>query len=497
MGHAASAWFAPIAAVIVTAAVMAPGLSSPVLSDEVFTLEAARQDWQALWAHLRADVHPPLYYIAVKAWLEISGFSLEALRLYSLAMAALALAATGFALPPAVPGRGWASWFLAANGILLAMGAAGRMYSMLVLLCAAAWLAADRRLRDGGRACSILAAASVGAGLLTHHFFGVFLAGLGLWLGLVHGRTALQLAPAWGAGIAVWALLWGRAAWEQATQRPEHLAWVPPVDFVKWAETAGAHLVFAAAALPAALVALAFRRRAADAGWPREARAAAVAFVAVLALPGLVSMWKPVFKSRFTIVAAPFLAAALAPAGRWTGGVWPVTAMAAGAAWMLGPGMGETCTSREAAQRLARASASDTVVFCRLTRKPVEFYWQGGPARRQSFPSEIDSHPGYEGRHREETLRSEARQLAASAGGRIYVIADTEARASRILMEALEEAGFRRQPPLLECARAGRHYYNLLAVYDPPLRQTGSPSGELPGPGSPRRDPVARGYEPR
>lgn len=479
------------------AVAVAPMLTVPVQSDEVFTLEAARMDWAALADHLRADVHPPLYYFLVKIWLAVFGPSLMALRSFSLLMAAAAAVLLASVPPARDEWRRWSPWFFAANGIVLTMAPYGRMYGLLVFLCVLAWFGSLQRLRQGSFRWSVLTAGAVAAGLCTHHFFGLFLAPLALWLIPIQGRTALRLAPAWAAGIAVWAVLWGLAAWEQVTQRAQHLAWVQPVDFLKWMETAGAHLVFAAAALPVALLALAFRRRGSAGLWPREARAAAVAFLAVLALPGLISIWKPVFKSRFTIIAAPFLAVALAPLGRWTGGVWPVAALAAGAAWMWWPGTQTACTSLEAARQLATASASDTVVFCRLTRKPVEYYWGGGAARRQSFPAEIDSHPGYEGRQSAEALRREARLFAAGARGRVFVLADTNEPAPRILLEALEEAGFRRQPPLLECASPGRHYFNLLAVFDPPFRPEEFPSAAPPAPGSPRHDPVARAYEPR
>lgn len=470
-------------------------LVSPILSDEVFTLEAAGLDWAALWKHLRADVHPPLYYLAVKAWLGVFGHSPEALRAFSLAVAALAVAAAAWLLPKQAPGRSWTGWFLAADGIVLVMSFYGRMYTLLALCCVLAWLGSDRRLREGGRIWSVLAAAAVAAGLCSHHFFGLFLTALGLWLALVHGRSALRLAPEWGTGLAVWAAVWGRAAWEQVTQRPQHLAWVQPMDLFRWLETAGAHVVFVLAILPVGLLGMALRRRGTGLQWPVESRAAAVAALAALALPGLISVWKPVWNPRFTIIASPFLAVAMAPLGGLSAGVWPVAAVAAGAGWLWWPGSQTACTSREAARQLAAVTAaSDTVVFCRLTRKPVEFYWKGGAARRQSFPAEIDAHPGYEGRQPEEALRAEARRLASAAPGRVFVLADTGRPAPRVLLEALKEAGFREQPPLLECASAGKHYFHLLAVFDPPLRQTESPSGGPRARGSPRRDPVARGY---
>lgn len=495
VGLRASAWIVPLAAAALLVAAAVPFLSSPILSDEVFTLEAAGLEWSALWDHLRADVHPPLYYIGIKAWLGLWGQSLAALRAFSLTMAALAAAALALVLPKTALGRNWAGWFLAADGIVLVMSFYGRMYTLLALWCVLEWLASDRRLREGGRVWSVLAAAAAAAGLCTHHFFGLFLAALALWLVLVHGRAAWRLAPEWGTGLVVWAAVWGRAAWEQVTQRPQHLAWVQPMDLTRWLETVGGHVVFAAAALPVGLVVMALRRRGKQDPWPAESRAAALAALAALALPGLISVWKPVWNPRFTIVASPFFAAALAPLGSLTAGAWPVAALGAGAGWLWWPGSQTACTSLEAARQLeAAAAASDTIVFCRLTRKPVEYYGRVGLARRQSFPHEIDSHPGYEGRQAEEKLRAEAQALAAAAPGRVFVVADSSRQAPRILMEALREAGFRQRPPLLECAAAGKHYFNLLAVFDPPLRRTESPSGARPAPESPRRGRAAPAY---
>jgi hypothetical protein len=498
VGRRAWSWAVPLAAAGALAAAVAPFLSSPVLSDELFTLEAARLDWASLWRHLQADVHPPLYYAAVKLWLEVLGHSLIALRGFSLLMALAAVAVASRVLPQPEPGRGWAAWFLAADGIFLVMAFYGRMYSMLALLCLLAWLASDQRLRRGARGWSALAAVTAAAGFCTHHFFGFFLAALAVWLALVHGRAFLRLWPEWSAGVAAWAVLWGKTAFEQFTQRPQHLAWVQPMSLARWAEVAAAHLAFAAAALPAALLALGFLPRRRSARWPAESRAAAVAALAALALPGLISVWKPVWNPRFTVIASPFLAAALAPLGPVSAGVWPVAATAAGGGWLWWGGSQTKCTSQAAARQLAAAAtASDTVVFCRMTRKPVEYYWIGAAPQRRSFPAEIDAHPGYEGRQTEASLREEARQLARSAAGRVFVVADLSRPAPRILIEALEDAGFQRQPPLLECASAGKHYFHLLAVFDPPLKQTESLSAAPPAPGSPPRDPVARAYERR
>jgi hypothetical protein len=452
----------------------------------VFTLDAAALPWKELWRSLQADVHPPLYYLWIKLWLGLFGHSLTALRAFSLLMAACAALAAARVLPPSNEGRQWAAWLFAADGIVLIMAVFGRMYTLLALLCVLAWLAADRSLLEGGRLCSALAASTVAAGLSTHHFFAFFLAALALWLAMIHGRSALRLAPQWSAGLILWGVVWGQTAWQQVTQRPQHLAWVQPITSAKWAEVVGAHLVFIAATVPAALLALAFRRSPVRALWSVECRAAAAAALAALLLPGIVSLWKPIWHPRYTIIASPFLSAALVPAGSLTAGVWPGSALAAGLTWRLWPDSPVGCTSRAAAERLASvATASDLVVFCRVTRKPIEFYWRGSAARRVSFPAAIDSHPGYEGMQNEQFLEQEARRLAASATGRVLVVADIGHPTSRILLEALQKAGFRLRPPLLKCAVADSYNFNRLVVFDPPLPVPSSPSSVQSAPESP------------
>lgn len=490
------AWIV-VAATLLLAAALAPFLEAPALSDEVFSLEAAAKPWPEMWQFLRQDVHPPLYYLLLKAWLRLAGPGLAALRAFSLLWACVAAALAGLVLRQPAQGSGWASWFFAANGVVLMMAGYGRMYTLLAVWCLLAWIGSARWLRGEGSAWAWVAAASVAAGLCTQHFFWLFLAGLAAWAVFVHRRTAVRLAAPWAAGIMAWALLWGRTAWEQVTNRPNHLAWVPPVDFGSWALICATHVVFVAAALPVALAAMGWVRRR-PVSWPSEARAAAVAAFLTLALPGLISIWKPVLNPRFTIIAAPFFAVALAPLGRATAGVLPATALAFAGIWLWWAQAGQKCTSAEAARQLAmRASAQDTVLFCRMTRKPIEYHWPTPQPQRRSFPAEIDAHPGYEGRQPEAELRREARQLAHSLTGRLFVVADSSRLPSRILLTALQEAGWRPRGAILACAVAGKHYFDRLLVFEAPPTRAGSPSAAPPAPGSPPPGPDVRAYAPR
>lgn len=484
-----------LSAAALLAAVLAPLLFAAALSDEIFTLETASRPWPDLWACLQADVHPPLHYLLVKAWFTLTGPGLVSLRTLSLLMAVAAVCVAGWMIPASPVLAPWAAWFFAADGILLMMAAYGRMYTLLALLCLLAWLASDRWLRNARPGWAVLAGAAIAAGLCTHHFFGLFLVGLAAWSVIVHQRASVRLAIPWTAGIAVWAAFWGRTAWDQVTNRTAHLAWVPPTDFASWALIAASHLVFVLAALPIALIALGWSRRPAAPSWPPEARAAAAAALLTLALPGILSLWRPLLNARFTIIAAPFLAVALAPLGRWTSGVLPGAAFALASIWLWWPHTGAECNSREAARMLAaRASAHDTVLFCRLTRKPIEYHWPAPAPQRRSFPAEIDTHPGYEGRQTTQQLEAEAHTLAASLTRRVFVLADTDNPSCQTLLRVLQAAGWRQRETLLACPGVRNHYFNRLLLFEPPLTRAVSPSAAPPGPGSPPPGPDVRAY---
>ena len=477
-----------------------PALFGAAQSDPIFTLEATRLPWADLLPFLRADVHPPFYYFVAKLWMSLWPGNLPWLRLLSILFAAVAVMACARLLRGAAPDAApWASAFLAANGCMLVISAFGRMYALLLLLAILAWQASVAALHEAGLRHQLPAALLICLGLLTHHYFVFYLAALALWLFAVHGGGVVRIVPAWAVGALVYAALWGPAAIEQVTGRAQHLAWVQPPKLGQLALAVGAHLLFVLAASPLLVFPLLLRRRRENFTWPKESRCAALAAATAILVPWLVSFWKPIFNLRFTVIAVPFLAVALAPLGRIANGILPWSALLLSVAWSWQSHNDSPCSTAAAARILAlQASASDFVIFCRLTRKPVEYHWKDMAAPRQSFPAEIDLHPGYEGRQEEAYLRGEARRLAASLNSRVFVLADTEKPASQILLQALAESGFRPREPLLACPpRKATHLYDRLLVFDPPLRQTGSPSGAPPGRESPRPGPAARAYAPR
>jgi hypothetical protein len=464
------------------AAIVIVSVRGPVLSDEVFSLEMAARSWGGMASALRGDVHPPLYYFLLKLWFLAGLGGVAGLRLFSLvwALASLCLLARGRWLSQT--GGSGGVWLLASNPLVLLMAGYGRMYTLLLFLCLLTLELAGRILDGSGhRAARAGLAAAVCAGLLTHHWYLFFLAGLAVFTAAKGFAAGRRLAGPVAAGGLLYGLAWGRAAADQVAARAQHLAWLHRPGAPEFAGAVAAHVWTLAAGLLAVLLAAAFERARPQAGWRAGAALpAAAAALAVFTVPFLLSQWKPIFNPRFTVVAAPFLALALATVcGRWAR-ICGQGALLAGCVWVLATGLPlPACSSLTAARFLAAESRpGDTVVFCRLSRKPVTWYWSGRDVRLQSFPASIDRHPGYEGPSTQPELAAEARRLALSAPGRIFVLADTNSTPSRILLDTLSRSGRLDRRDHLTAAAAGKHYFNLLAEFAAPaVRPEESPAG--------------------
>lgn len=445
------------------------GVGSPILSDEVFSLELAGLAWGPMLDQLRGDVHPPLYYWLLSVWLQVAPATAAGLRSFSgLCLMAATLLFWRFLRRTGEPETAEAALALwLANPLVILMAGYGRMYLLLAVWCVVA-LDAGWRICAGepGRRARMVLAAAVLAGLLTHNWYVFYLSGLAAMLAWRHGCGVWRLAAPLAGGGTLYGLLWGATVWRQVTGSQGHLAWLQRPGWQAPLEAAIAHLWLAALAAPLILVLIAMRPRrgGGGAGWTGAALAGCGV---TLAIPLAVSLWKPVFNPRFTIVAAPFLALALAGLVRRGGSAAASLLLLLGAGWGIWDARHPPpCNSRAAAAVLSdQARSGDTVIYTRLTRKPVEWYWRGGEGRRFSFPAEIDRHPGYEGERSEASLREEARLMVSELEGRVFVLADASRLASRILLEELRGAG-RAQPPYLACEQAGKHYFSELVQFD-------------------------------
>jgi mannosyltransferase len=105
--------------------------------DEAFSLAVARADWPVFWAALLSDgVHPPGYYLLLRASLTLFGNSEFALRFPSALAGTLAIALI-YQLGRALGGQRWglvAGMLLALNPFALWYAQEARMYSFLLCL---------------------------------------------------------------------------------------------------------------------------------------------------------------------------------------------------------------------------------------------------------------------------------------------------------------------------------------------------------------------------
>jgi hypothetical protein len=446
------------------------GLFSPILSDEVFSLDLAATEWRPMLAQLRFDVHPPLYYWLLRVWFLVVPATEAGLRSFSgvcLITATILFwrflrRATGLDTAYAA----LALWL--ANPLVILMAGYGRMYLLLAIWCVVALDAAWRVCAgSAGRLTRVGLAAATLAGLLTHNWFVFFLCGLSAMMLWQYGKAAFRLAAPLAAGGTLYALLWGGTALQQATGSHNQLAWLQPPDWQAPLDVAIAHLWLPLLAAPLILMLVAVRK-ARIAASPLFESAALLGAGVTIALPLAVSMWRPIFNPRFTIVAAPFLVFGLAGVVQRRGSAAAALLLVLGAGWGIwDANHPSACNSRSAAAVLSQqAGRGDAVIYGGLSRKPVEWYWRDGAARRFSFPAGIDAHPGYEGAQSEASLRAEARQIANESTGRVFVLADPTRPPSRILLEELRARWHEQAPPCLDCEQVGKHYFSELILFD-------------------------------
>ncbi len=153
--------------------------------DEVFSRNVAVQFTipSIVRDGVAGDVHPPLYFVLLNAWVSLTGDSALALRLLSALFAMLTLPAI-YHLARLMFGRhaGWIALLLCAFSPLQVYYAQEARQYMLSVLCMA-WTAVGlialvQRKRYGSPLYIIAAV----AGLYTHYFIGLALIGLHIWL---------------------------------------------------------------------------------------------------------------------------------------------------------------------------------------------------------------------------------------------------------------------------------------------------------------------------
>ncbi len=290
-----------------------------------------------------SDIHPPLYYLALRGWRELAGESEFGLRAFS-AYVGIGLVGATFALGrrllPWLP-AGLAALLAAINPALIYYSQEARMYELLALLATLAtwlllrWLAAPTG--PPGRWAAVGYVLCLTAGLYTHYFFPTVLAVQAILLGL----AVFLPWPGWQVGrrrLAGWLALvaaavalylpWLPVFLRQVGGRPETQR--PALDFAveggRWLAFGGT-VEAAAVFWPLLALAVLLGLGLLPAGKGRGGWRAAAGLATMVVLPLLLMVVagtarEPYYK--FMLLAAPPLGL-LAARGWWLGwsGAWP------------------------------------------------------------------------------------------------------------------------------------------------------------------------------
>jgi hypothetical protein len=173
----------PLVAILLAALLRFHALDAQSLwNDEGNTLRLIQRDVPALLEAASRDIHPPLYYLLLKAWYALTGESEFALRAFS-ALSGVLSVAVAYGLGTALFARGVgmiAAFLTALNTFSLYYSQEARMYALMALIAALAMLCFAKWL-DSRRLLPLISMALFNAaGLYTHYAYPLTLAAQGV-----------------------------------------------------------------------------------------------------------------------------------------------------------------------------------------------------------------------------------------------------------------------------------------------------------------------------
>lgn len=198
--------------------------------DEIFSVHAATHSWSAILNFISLDlIHPPLFYLLLKAWIALGGEGLFWLRLLPVIFSIVAIfpfLALCRELKLKLPTQLIALFLLAINGSLIKYAQEVRMYSLVMCLSLfSMWLFARWFYRDRG----FLALVIVNILLVYTHYFGWFVVGAEVIAILLLQRAKLgRVAVMFGITAACflpWAMAVAAAASSDA-RLGQNIGWI-------------------------------------------------------------------------------------------------------------------------------------------------------------------------------------------------------------------------------------------------------------------------------
>ena len=489
-------WTTRVALLLVLSSVLFAllGMTSALRSDEVWSIQATSLDYQTMMAQIRQDAHPPLYYQILAVWSGVFGASEIGVRslsglFYILSVLAVYILARKLYDPRTAM---LCAGLYLTSPLAILYSHFARMYALLSLLSIlSTWLYLGFSVRPDNSKKTFLLYISVNAlGTFTHiwFFFLLFAQGTCQLLLFPHRRLKRFLA-AITLSLVPYAVLWLPAFLSQFSKSGELGAWLtrPGIQDIGSVLLAYGGAVWL---MVPVLLYVWWRRRDRSGQVVESVRANVVLLLLLLislGVPLLISQFKPVFYTRFTIVGLHLYALAAGAAISALIGKAKIQQMlvilvaVTASAMVIDSFQPSPCDSRRTAEYLLEhAGPGDIVIFTSLSRPPIDYYMdQMEPARQMmetSFPAEIDSHPGYEGHIQDAAripaLRREAVRLAerierlgqGSVEGCIYFLHGYRPKTDKILGVQLDKHFQLEERECVHC-RAAPNYYREVSVY--------------------------------
>lgn len=404
-------------------------------SDEVWSVKTAGLNYSSEIAALKADVHPPLYFLILHLWTRLFGtgerpvrslsglfYILSVFALYGLARefygtkTALLCAVLYLSSPLAI---------LAAQFV--------RMYALLSLLSILStwlYLRFSIKPRDSVLPFALYIAVNI-LGTFTHVAFFFLLFSQIVFHLLFYRRVQLErFVIAIVLSLIPYLFLWAPLLLGQIANSAEGLAWVKKPGLSMAVDLL---LLYGGAfwLLVPVLLYLWWRsgfKSLSRFSKPRITSPPLWLLAITLLIPLLISLVKPIFNSRLAIVGLHLFALTIGTlVGKGTNYFLPLSLAGLTVVFLLvlHP-TSNPCDNRQMAAYLSQTTNDDDVViFTNLTRLPIDYYLERAQTTRKlfetSFPVEIDAHPGYEGRindpARRTALEHEAQGLVDKIDG--------------------------------------------------------------------------------
>lgn len=209
--------------------------------DEIFSVHAATQPWDNFFNFIALDlIHPPLFYIILKAWIAIGGESVTSLRALPVALWAISL--IPFSMLARELKLNFKSFlfgfcFLIFSGSILKYSIELRMYSlMLCLSLFSTWLF----LRYVNKRGYFLALLAINIALVYSHYFGWFVVAAEVLIAAFFYREKLKPTVGMAVGTALFFLPWITTIWTASAAGEglkQNIGWMSrpgPVEVIKF-----------------------------------------------------------------------------------------------------------------------------------------------------------------------------------------------------------------------------------------------------------------------